>query len=148
VRYGPRRFYVLNTGVSTLRPLAAATESLAARGIVLRFTNILTAGADVEARVRQQEAGTHADEIETSMMLYMFPERVDMRLARRDIGATTGRGGLTRVPGGPGTYSPSGIWGDATLATVEKGRLVSEATLATILRDIEALRAAPVPRSP
>ena len=139
-RAGPRRFYVLNTGVSTLRPLAAAAETLATRGIVLRYTNILTAGAEAEARVRQQEAGTHADELETSMMLYMDPSRVDMRLARRDISSRESRGRLTRDPNGPGVYSPTGIWGDATLATVEKGRVVAEATLAAILRDIEALR--------
>jgi creatinine amidohydrolase len=147
-RHGPRRFYVLNTGVSTLRPLAAAAETLATRGILLRYTNILTAAGEAEARVRQQPAGTHADEIETSIMLYMNPERVEMRLARRDITALEGRGGLTRTPGGPGIYSPTGIWGDATLATPEKGRIVAEATLATILRDIEELRAAGIPAGP
>jgi creatinine amidohydrolase len=143
-RHGPRRFYVLNTGVSTLRPLAAAAETLATRGIVLRYTNILTAAGEAEARVRRQEAGTHADEIETSMMLYMDSSRVDMRLARRDISSREGRGLLTRDPNGPGVYSPTGIWGDATLATVEKGRIVAEATLEGILRDLEALRQVPV----
>ncbi len=142
-RHGPRRFYVLNTGVSTQRPLAAAAALLQQQGITLRYTDILTAAGDAEDRVRQQEAGTHADEIETSMMLYMDPGRVDMRLARRDLTSLEGRGALTRVPGGPGVYSPTGIWGDATLATVEKGRVVVEAMVATILRDIEALRAMP-----
>ncbi|MDH3227943.1 MAG: creatininase family protein [Thermoleophilia bacterium] len=143
--YGPRRFYLLNTGVSTARPLAAAAEILAERGIVLRYTDILAVAGDAEASVREQEAGTHADEIETSMMLYIEPDRVDMRKARKEIGARQGRGGLTRVRGGPGIYSASGIWGDATLATVEKGRVVVEATVAGILRDIEALRRAPLP---
>ena len=32
-RHGPRRFYILNTGVSTLRALAPARDSLAASGI-------------------------------------------------------------------------------------------------------------------
>ena len=34
---------------------------------------------DVEAQVRRQEAGTHADEIETSMMLYIAPGTVGVR---------------------------------------------------------------------
>ncbi len=58
-RHGPRRFFVLNTGVSTLRSLAPA--------------------------------GTHADELETSTMLYMHPEVVHMRkaVARKDAYSST-----------------------------------------------------------
>jgi creatinine amidohydrolase/Fe(II)-dependent formamide hydrolase-like protein len=40
----------------------------------------------------------------------------------------------------PGVYSPTGIYGDATLATAEKGRRVLEALVAGICADIEALR--------
>lgn len=42
-------------------------------------------------------------------------------------------------------YSPSGIFGDATLATREKGEIVVEAMVAGILREIEAVRIAPIP---
>jgi len=143
--YGPKRFYVLNTGVSTLRPLAAAADTLAARGILLRFTNILEVAGEAEERVREQARGTHADEIETSMMLYIAPDRVDMALARKDDAPREGQGGLTRIPGRPGIYSETGIWGDATLATVEKGRVVVEATVAGILRGLAELRATPLP---
>src|SRR5579872_816418 len=71
--FGPRKFYVLNTGVSTLRPLAEASEILARDGIQMRYTDILHASADVEKQVSKQPKGTHADEIETSMMLYIAP---------------------------------------------------------------------------
>jgi creatinine amidohydrolase len=142
--YGPRRFYVLNTGVSTVRPLKAAADSLAALGIVLRYTNVGEVAKAAEEQVRQQARGTHADEIETSMMLYIAPERVDMSKAVKDDRPDQ-PGRLTRQPDGPGLYSPSGVWGDATLATREKGRIVVEATVAGILREIAALREAPVP---
>src|SRR5271163_694332 len=66
--YGPRRFYILNTGISTLKPLALATEELAYDGILLRYTD-LTKDDPVEKKLRQS-GGTHADEIETSMTLY------------------------------------------------------------------------------
>lgn len=138
--YGPRKFYVLNTGVSTLRPLSAAAEVLAEEGIVLEYTNILEVAAEAEERIREQERGTHADEIETSMMLYIAPDRVDMSKAVRDDNPRAS-GGLTRVEGGEGIYSETGVWGDATLATAEKGRIVVEATVLGILEDIEALRA-------
>ncbi len=142
--YGPRRFYVLNTGVSTVRPLTAAAELLKNEGIFFAFTNVLQVGAAAEATVRQQTRGTHADEIETSMMLYMYPDRVDMAKAVKDD-APQGTGGLSRVPGTAKTYSPSGVWGDPTLATREKGRIVVEAMVAGILQEIESLRARPSP---
>src|SRR4051794_36885499 len=42
-RFGPRRFYVLNTGVSTRRALEPAAAVLAGDGILMRFTNLLEA---------------------------------------------------------------------------------------------------------
>ena len=72
-RHGPRRFYALNTGVSTLRALRPAAEALAAEGILLHYTNLLDALGPIERAVGKQEGGTHADEIETSMMLYIDP---------------------------------------------------------------------------
>ena len=143
-RFGPKRFYILNTGVSTIRALKPAQELLAADGIVMRYTDILTIGEEAEKAVRQQEGGTHADEIETSMMLYMDPSLVDMSKAAKDY-HPQGTGGLTRDPKGPGTWSPTGIWGDATLATREKGRRVVEAMVEGMLREIDALRNTPMP---
>jgi len=138
-RFGPRRFYVLNTGVSTVRALKPAAEVLAADGIVMTFTELKSI-EPVESKVRQQEGGTHADEIETSMILYMQPAAVDMKKAVKDYRPSVGSG-LTRDPKSTtSTYSASGVWGDATLATREKGRIVTEAMVAQILADIEKLR--------
>ncbi|MBK9153613.1 MAG: creatininase family protein [Chloracidobacterium sp.] len=142
--YAPRRFYILNTGVSTMRPLRASAELLAKEGILMRFTDILTADADAAEGLLKQERGTHADESETSMMLYMYPDRVNMKLAAKDDSPNK-PGGLTRKKDGQGTYSPTGIWGDATLATREKGRLLTEATVKTILKDIADIRTAALP---
>ena len=140
--YGPRRFYILNTGISTLRPLAQATTDLAKDGIVLRYTD-LTKDDPIEKKVRQS-GGTHADEIETSMMLYIAPETVRMKKAAKDLNPNQ-PGGLTRDPQGKGTYSPTGAWGDPTLATREKGQAVTESLVSTILKDIEELRQAALP---
>jgi len=145
-RYGPRRFYVLNTGISTTRALEPAAQTLAAEGVLLRYTDFATAAERAAARVKQQPGGSHADEIETSIMLYIDPASVDMTLAVKDFSTPTFAPPLTRQPGGRGTYSPSGIWGDATLATREKGEVIVEGIVQTILQDIESLRtAAPQP---
>jgi creatinine amidohydrolase len=143
--YGPRRFYVLNTGVSTGRALDPAAASLAADGILLRYTNF---GAKVAAAARgvtEQARGSHADEIETSMMLYIDPSSVDMDKAVKDLGALSAPQQFTRQRGGPGAYSPTGIHGDPTLATAGKGRLFVEALVTGILEDIRQLRSAPLP---
>lgn len=144
--YGPKRFYVLNTGVSTLVPLKASAEELSKAGLVMRFTDVLSVAAAAEATVKAQPEGTHADEIETSLMLYIAPDRVDMSKAARDINPREGgRGGLTRQKGPVGRYSPTGIYGDATLATRDKGRVVVEAMVEGILREIDQLRREPLP---
>ena len=101
---GFRKFYVLNTGISTLRPLKEA-----------------------------------ADEGETSMMLYIAPETVDMSKAVKDYDARPDRKGLTRNPAGAGSYSPTGIWGDPTLATREKGKVIVETTVSEIIRQVKDL---------
>lgn len=144
-RYGPRRFYVLNTGVSTLRALKPAADLLATEGISLRYTDILKVTGPVEKAIGRQEGGTHADEIETSMMLYMAPATVDMKKAAKDYHPSEERG-LTRDPKGKGVYSATGIYGDATLATRAKGEAVTKALVKGLLKEIEDLRVSEIPR--
>ncbi|APR82820.1 Creatinine amidohydrolase [Minicystis rosea] len=145
--HGPRRFYVLNTGVSTVRALVPAAEMLAQEGILLRHTDLGKALGPTEKEIGRQEGGSHADEIETSMMLAIAPETVDMKKAVKDYDAS-GQGGLTRRKGGTGTYSPTGIYGDPTLATRAKGEKLVAALTRAILDDIEALRRSPLPTTP
>jgi acetamidase/formamidase/creatinine amidohydrolase/Fe(II)-dependent formamide hydrolase-like protein len=144
-RYGPRRFYVLNTGVSTIRPLEATAELLAAEGILMRFTDVLKVGREAEEAVREQKFGTHADEIETSMVLYMQPAAV--RMERAAAGGEADRPGpLTRDRSRrDGLYSPSGVFGDARLATWQKGERIVEAAVKDILAEIDVLATEPVP---
>ena len=137
--FGPRRFYILNTGVSTVGPLRQAQEQLARDSITMAFTDLSVVLRDVEREVSKQEGGTHADEIETSMMLYMAPATVDMSKVVKDYRPSRGRP-LVRDSSMAGTYSPTGIRGDPTLATRDKGQRVTEAFVAGILREIEQLR--------
>lgn len=132
-RHGVRRIYFLNTGISTNWALEPARLRLAAAGIVIEYTDLLTATAQVEARLRQQSAGTHADELETSLLLHMAPAVVHMERARPDIHPERGPGPLSRNPQTQtGVYSPTGAWGDPTLATRKKGEILTEALIAHI----------------
>jgi creatinine amidohydrolase len=135
-RHGPRKFYGLNTGVSTMRPLELTANILADERIDFRYTDILKLAAPVEAEVKQEKGGTHAGEIETSMMLFIAPASVDMNRAVKDYHPSA-KGGLTRDPEGEGSYSASGIYGDATLATRQKGEIVLRAIVEGILKEIQ-----------
>jgi creatinine amidohydrolase len=139
--HGPRRFYALNTGISTVRALEPAARELAKDGILLHFTDLPAVLGALKGSIAEQEGGTHADEVETSIMLVLAPDRVDMTKAVKDF-RPGGTGGLTRDPGGAGTYSPTGTWGDPTLASRDKGRKIVHALLTAVVSEIEALRTA------
>ncbi len=146
-RFGPRRFYVLNTGTSTRTALDLAARELASDGILLRFSDF-TARLNAVARgLVQQPAGSHADEVETSLMLHIAPTTVDMKNAVREVNPRSDPFHLSRQKGGQGTYSESGVWGDATLATAQKGAALAEVLTTAILDDIEKLRSAVPPNA-
>jgi creatinine amidohydrolase len=138
-RYGPRKFYGLNTGVSTMRPLALTAKILEHEGIAFRYTDLLKLAKPIEAQVRKGGGGTHADEIETSMMLFIAPATVDMGKAVKDYHPSA-EGGLTRNPTGHGSHSASGVYGDATLATRRKGEIMVRAIVDGLLQEIERFR--------
>lgn len=144
--YGPQRFYVLNYGVSTVRALAPAAELLAAEGILLRYTDLGQVLRPIAAPLLEQPEGTHADECETSLMLVIAPDRVEMALAARDIGAVGSP--LSRNPATPGRYSPTGIYGDATLATRAKGEAILAALLDALIAEVAAVATMPLPETP
>lgn len=142
-RSGPRRFYVLNTGAPTTVPLARAAERLRDEGILLGYTDMDAAVPRIPALQQRAVTTAHADEVETSMLLYVDPLAVDMTKAVREYGR--GSGPMTRRPGATGFYSASGVSGDATLATREKGRALVEGLVQYVIDDIEKVRAAPLP---
>src|SRR4030095_12141117 len=122
--------------VSTTRALKPAAQALASHGILLAYTDLSAQLDRVSASIRKEDGGTHADEVETSMMLYIDPASVDMRRAVKEFNPSPGPLQLTRRRGAPGTFSESGVWGDPTLATRDKGRTVVEGLAGALLQDI------------
>ncbi|MCP4392186.1 MAG: creatininase family protein, partial [Gammaproteobacteria bacterium] len=133
--FGLSRFYVLNTGLSTLRPLAEVGQMLDA-AIRFGYLNQDAALQNLPANLLQQKYGSHADEHETSLMLHIAPQVVDMSRALDDGGE--GQGRLTRTQG-QGTFSASGVYGQPTLASADKGRVIAEVVLHHCLDEIERL---------
>lgn len=137
-RFGLNRFYVLNTGLSTLRPLAAAKVLLEGE---LEFDYLVLDEAlqSLPKGLLQQQYGSHADEAETSLMLHIAPALVDMARAVDD--GAEGEGRLVRARG-QGTWSPSGVFGQATLASAAKGSVIADCLLRQVLRQVDALESA------
>ncbi|MEO7273316.1 MAG: SgcJ/EcaC family oxidoreductase [Vicinamibacterales bacterium] len=144
-RFGPKRFYIVATGEGAPLALDPAANLLAAEGILLRSAKFSALVDRASRGVRQQTTVGHADEIETSMLLFAAPDVVEMSKAVRDFSPAPAFGRLTRRREGPGIFSESGVWGDATLATRDKGRAIVEAIVSSLVQEVEELRAADPP---
>jgi len=122
-RWKPKALFVLDTGISTIGPIGAA---IAAQDWPVPVVHLrIHEGPRYRAAVRmlsEQAFGSHADEIETSRMLALAPDVVDMAKAEATPAGPIA-GPLTRAA------APSGSYGDPTLATAEKGRALWQAML-------------------
>jgi creatinine amidohydrolase len=133
---GARSVLVVNTGISTIAPLESVVRSLSSdTAVALAHVYRGARYMEVERRIREQPRGGHADEMETSILLAIAPERVDMTKARRWTSESMGRGKFVRGDSQHRNYCPDGVFGDPTLATREKG----EQLLAAMLEDLMAL---------
>ena len=146
VKNGARRLVLLNTGIhlATGLPLGVVAREIRAQ---TGTPTLLVSWDDLEpeemADIAEQDYGGHADELETSIHLVLQPGRVQMSKAvpgprPGDVPRGPGYrpGFLSRDPRDP-DYAPSGVSGDPTLASEEKGRRV----LALLTREwLRALR--------
>lgn len=156
-RQGAQRILFLNTGISRATGLPI---SIAAREIRVQtgVPTLVVSWDDLEtdeiSALQEQLVGGHGDEIETSINLYLQPERVNMSLAVTDYGERGNKdypgyqpGRLTRDANDP-LYTASGIFGDATLATADKGRAAIEVLTREWLRAVDGFSAVPLRREP
>jgi creatinine amidohydrolase len=134
--FGVTRFYVLNTGLSTEQPLSMASTELESENIRLEYLKLSEAFSEFDSNQFRQQYGSHADEHETSLMLHIAAEVVNMDKAVDD--GAEGEGILSRKPGG-GIWSTSGVYGQPTLASADKGKLVADALVECALREIALL---------
>jgi len=112
-------------------------------------------GKDINAQFSNEEHrfGIHAGEIETSMMLALNPERVQMAQAqnfhstskdRAEKFAILGNGKSAKLGWQMQDYNPAGAVGNAAAATAAKGQAVVDAagrSLAKLLLEIDQLSA-------
>jgi creatinine amidohydrolase len=123
--YGCKSVFVLDTGLSTISPIERALARIASEKTChLRIHD----GAKYKTtadRIAQQKFGSHADELETSLMLALAPDAVDMTLAEASpVAGRDASGPLTPFDSSSPNYSASGSFGDPAYATRAKGELL------------------------
>ncbi len=147
IDHGVTRIAVVNTGVSTEAPLRIAVRDIyEERKVRVATTDIRMLGSATKGLMKQKLGG-HGDEQETSMILAIEPKSVKMKLAKTDYGhALSEPKTVFYIPtvfdgdrnSGP-DYSITGVRGDASLATPEKGRKVLDAMAKELIDGIQAI---------
>lgn len=148
-RHGPRRFLVLNTGISTFPVLEIVARDLRRRyPVLVGVTRIEDLGGGALEGLLTQPAGSHADEYETSVLLAIAPDAVRRDRAVREIpDRRRPRGVFVPAPlpaPGAGRSEATGVYGDATLATREKGDRILAAIVPALIDAAEYLRTASI----
>ena len=152
VRQGAQRIVFLNTGISkaTGLPLSIVAREIRVQTgvptLVISWDDLET---DEVLEIQEQESGGHADEIETSINLFLQADKVRMSEAARDGGTAAPKdyggyrpGLFSRDPQDP-RHSETGVFGDPTLATADKGRRVLEIMTAEWLKALSGFAETP-----
>ena len=120
--------FVLDTGISTIVPVDRALSRVGSAKTLHLKVHEGRRYKLAAQRIAQQTHGSHADELETSLMLALAPDLVVMSRAqaspviKREV-----PGPLTPSDSSSPNFSPSGSFGDPTLATLAKGKVLLEA---------------------
>ena len=111
-----------------------------------------SARAIEEARESDRGGVAHACELETSLYLHIDPDAIDMSKAVDERGYPSGEHAWLDWSDGPlklmpwwSSFSESGVQGDATKATAEKGKLLFDAAVDEVVEFTRELRALPIP---
>jgi len=133
VGFGCGAVLALDTGISTLAPVERALARFDVGKVLHLRVHDGPNYHRAAAQLAEQRHGSHADELETSLMLALAPDLVDMSRAEASPDMpyeVAGR--LTPSDMSSPNYSRSGSYGDPTLATRAKG----EVLLAAMVDDL------------
>jgi creatinine amidohydrolase len=130
---GVRALIVIDTGISTIAPTERALASFKPSDVLHLRVHQGARYRAAASRLAEQRHGSHADELETSLMLAIAPHEVTMARAEASPADRINvLGPLTRSDSSSPSYSPSGSFGDPTLATRAKGDVL----LAAMMEDV------------
>jgi creatinine amidohydrolase len=141
-RSGVTGLVLFTAHLGNVTALRAAARSLADTGalpaIALAYPGMEQVAESVSDSPRSHPSIMHADELETSVMLALHPENVGMDLAVAEYPEYPPDFGM--APSRWDTLSRSGVFGDATAATADKGVRIVEHVVAAACEIIGAWR--------
>lgn len=132
-RAGAQRCAILNTGISTIEPLEQAINQ-STTNTPCKLINVYSGErykTAVDRHIENKQGG-HANEEETSIMLAIHPERVQMELASPGLLAEKTSGPFNPSDPARENYAPNGVHGDPLKASAAKGHALIEAMLEDI----------------
>ena len=141
-RAGARAVLILNTGISTIEPLQAAAGDMP-ESMRIELANVYAGPRcrSVTEAIEEQPRGGHADELETSILLAIGHEHVALDKAETWTPlAMAVSGPFSRSEQDNPRFSPSGVWGDPTLASDEKGRRLLAAIVDDLFAAVDVLQ--------
>jgi creatinine amidohydrolase len=143
IKHGCRALLVPDTGISTLAPVDRALARLGSPDALHLKVHDGRRYRRAAAELAEQSHGSHADELETSLMLAFAPHLVDMTRAEASPALTHETpGALTRRDTASPNYSRSGSFGDPTRATRAKGEILLTAMVDDMVEQATAFIAA------
>jgi creatinine amidohydrolase len=123
--FGCRALFVLDTGISTRVPVDHALARLNRSDTLHLCVHDGPRYRRAAAELAEQRYGSHADELETSLMLTLAPQLVNLARAEASPPLThESPGRLSPFDPSSHNYSRSGSYGDPTLATRAKGEVL------------------------
>jgi creatinine amidohydrolase len=142
MRFGCRALFVVDSGISTLAPVDRALARLANPDVVHLRIHEGPKYRGAAAELARQTHGSHADELETSLMLALAPHLVDMARAEASPALRQeAPGALTPSDATSPNYSRSGSFGDPTLASQAKGEILLAAMVGDLFATVETFLA-------
>ncbi len=125
VQAGVRGVVLLSCHLGNMAPLKEASRRLAEKGLAslsLFYPGVKQVAASVRTTPELAADILHADEIETSILLELAPE--DVAIERAVAEWPDLPDDLLSTPERWRTFAPSGVFGDPTAASKEKGALI------------------------
>jgi creatinine amidohydrolase len=155
-RAGIKKLLLFNAHGGQLSVMDIVARDLRSKFDMLVFSShwfTLPLGDEINALFPPEEHrfGIHAGDMETSMMLHLTPQTVDMSQAKNFKSTSQDRAAKYPILGNGITakmgwqtqdYNPQGACGNASIASAEKGKTLVEAAgkqLAALLQEISSL---------
>jgi len=141
--YGIRKIVIVNGHGGNLCALMEMARELREKGVFVSIFQWWSAANKLLPDLFKPEERRHATAEETSVNLALHPHIVDMNKAvDEELGKHNVQTGAMTLPLDTVDYTRSGVFGESTTASAEKGKKVFEAAVNELVRHVNLLKEA------